>query len=292
MLHESKPQWLKIRPPQAQAYEKVKLLVKSKGMNTVCEEGHCPNIAECWSSGTATFMVLGAVCTRGCRFCAVKTGAKGEELDKNEPERLGLAVRQMNLDYVVLTSVDRDDLPDQGVGHFAECVRAVKEESPRTIVELLIPDFRGDRKLIQQIALCGAEVVGHNIETVKELQEKVRDQRASYGQSLSVLRTLKEANPKIFTKSALMLGLGETREQAIEAMRDLRNADVDFLTIGQYLRPSKSQLEIARFVEPREFEELGQIGLEMGFAYCASGPFARSSYRAGEFFIKKAVNGM
>ncbi|MFA4906962.1 MAG: lipoyl synthase [archaeon] len=292
MLGEGKPEWLRAQLPNGKEYARVKLLVQKKGIGTVCEEAHCPNIAECWNSGTATFMVLGKVCTRGCRFCAVKTGLRGEEVNENEAAELAKAVKEMGLDYVVITSVDRDDLPDQGAGHFAECVREVKKENPATKIEILIPDFRGERELIEEITHCGAEVISHNIETVKELQGKVRDGRANYEQSLEVLRAVKEFNPLVFTKSSIMLGLGETKEQAIGAMRDLRKAKVDFLTLGQYLQPSKNQIEAKRFVEPREFEELRETALEMGFGYCASGPLVRSSYRAGEFFIKNAVNGM
>lgn len=288
---EQKPVWLKIKPPRTEKFAEVKQAIKQLGLHTVCEEAHCPNIAECWDSGTATFMVLGDTCTRGCRFCAVKTGLKGLELDPFEPRKLALAVKKFGLGYVVVTSVDRDDLADQGAGHFAECIKEIKRLCPETLVEVLIPDFRGNEECIKTIAGAKPEVIAHNIETVKELQGIVRDRRANYEQSLFVLKKVKELDPKIFTKSSIMLGLGEREEQVLKAIDDLRETSVDFLTLGQYLRPSKRHIALKEYVSPEKFEYYKSIALQKGFLYCASGPFVRSSYKAGEFFVKALVEG-
>lgn len=285
LASRGKPPWLRILPP-APAFAETKSIVRKNGLVTVCQEAQCPNMAECWSGGTATFMVLGDTCTRGCRFCAVKSARTGQPPDRTEPERLAQAVAEMKLDYAVITSVDRDDLPDQGAGHFAACIRAIKGRNPAVMVEVLIPDFRGSKELVGRIVDARPDVIAHNIETVRRLQGSVRDRRAGYEQSLSVLRAAKAMNPGIFTKSSLMLGLGEKEEEVVETMQDLRAAGVDIITLGQYLRPSSWHLEVAEYVHPDKFAWYNEQARKMGFLYCASGPFVRSSYRAGELFLK------
>lgn len=284
-----KPEWLKIKPPHGNAFVEVKRTIKELGLHTVCESAHCPNLSECWSGGTATFIVLGNVCTRGCRFCAVQHGAKGEPLDAEEPRKLALAVKRWGLDYVVITSVDRDDLPDQGAGHFAQCIRELRKQSPEVLVEVLVPDFRGVRECIQTICEAKPHVIAHNVETTEDLQKLARDPRAGYRQSLSVLRMVKEIDSSIYTKSALMLGLGESDEMVLKAFDDLRAINCDFLTLGQYLRPSSKHLPVREFVSPQKFDWFKQKALDKGFLYCASSPFVRSSYKAGEFFIASVI---
>lgn len=287
-VSKNKPEWLKTRLQTTGEFVKVGETVKNLGLNTVCESAHCPNISECWSGGTATFMVMGDTCTRGCRFCEVTHG-KAKELDIFEPVKLAKAVKEFNLDYVVITSVDRDDLPDQGSTHFATCIKAVKKMNPGILVEVLIPDFRGREELIKNVVDAGPDVIAHNIETVRRLQRFVRDMRANYDQSISVLKIVKKLNPDVRTKSSIMLGLGETKQEVVEAMDDLRKADVDFFTIGQYLRPTKRQMAVEEYVHPEVFERLKSIGKQKGFHYVTSGPFVRSSYRAGELFIKSVL---
>ena len=293
-VYGGKPDWLKIRPP-TQKFSEIKELVAHFGLHTVCEEAHCPNMSECWSTGTATFMVLGDTCTRGCKFCAIKTGNPKGVVNAAEPFMLAKCVKAMNalgsnkMDYIVITSVDRDDLPDQGAGHFASCIREVKAAAHGIMVEVLTPDFRGSRECVRTIVEAKPDVFDHNIETVKRLQRKVRDPRANYKQSLSVLAAAKELNPQVFTKSSIMLGLGETEDEVIEAMRDLRAIDVDMLTLGQYLRPSSWHLAVLEYVAPETFNKLKVAGEDLGFKYVAAGPFVRSSYRAGEFFVKSVL---
>ena len=290
-LDSHKPEWFKIKPP-TEKYGDVKSIIKKYGLTTICVEGKCPNLSECWSSGTATFMVMGDTCTRGCRFCNVKTAAKGQILDKDEPKKLVQALKEMNaFDYIVITSVDRDDLEDQGSNHFAECIKAVKKEFPELIVEVLIPDFRGNIELLKNVVDAKPDVISHNIETVGRLQRKVRDIKANYNQSLSILETVKKLNPKIITKSAIMVGLGETKEEVIQSMKDLRKIGVEIFTIGQYLRPSQKHLKIEEWVRPEVFEEYKKLGEEHGFVGVFSGPFVRSSYKAGEVFIKNFLRG-
>jgi len=259
----------------------------------VCEEAHCPNVAECWASGTATFMVGTDVCTRACRFCAIKTSRTPPPLDPNEPKQIAESVAALKLKYVVLTSVDRDDLADQGAGHFAETIREIKKLDSNVIIEALVPDFRGDVECVKTIVDSGLDVYAHNIETVKRLQARVRDPRAGYLQSLSTLRAGKnyarETGHKLFTKSAVMLGLGETGAELVDALSDLREFEVDVLTIGQYLRPSLDHLPVEKYYTPEEFRLLGEEAERMGFLYVASGPMVRSSYRAGEFFIENEI---
>jgi lipoyl synthase len=293
ILQSKKPDWLRIRPPAGENYLNIKTLLREKKLHTVCEEAHCPNVAECWSSGTATFMLGGDTCTRACRFCAIKTARIPPPLDPNEPEQIAESVSTLGLHYVVLTSVDRDDMADGGATHFAKTISGLKTRDSKLIVEALVPDFQGDVAAIEIIVDSGLDVYAHNIETTKRLQYRVRDPRAGYLQSLSTLRAAKnlskEKGKVLFTKSAIMLGLGETREELEEAFRDLREFDVDVLTLGQYLRPSLSHLPVEKFYTPEEFEELGKLAESYGFLYVASGPMVRSSYRAGEFFIQGVI---
>ncbi len=287
--NRGKPNWLKIHPPTTEKFSELKTILRKHDLHTVCEESHCPNIPECWSGGTATFMVMGDTCTRGCRFCEVKSSGSPLPLDPFEPENLAHAISEMGLDYVVVTSVDRDDLPDQGSGHFAECIRAIKKYDQKILVEVLIPDFRGDINCLRKVIEARPEVIAHNVETVPRLQSTVRDRRANYKQSLSVLRNVKRINPEIFTKSSIIVGFGETDREVIHVMKDLRAIDVDFLTVGQYLRPSSWHLPVAEYVPPEKFEFLKMIGEDLGFKYVAAGPFVRSSYRAGELFVKSLL---
>lgn len=282
----AKPEWLKIRPPGGESYVRIKKLLRELKLHTVCEEAACPNVSECWGGGTATVMLLGDTCTRGCKFCHVKSGNPKGVVDVHEPENVARAVSAMGLNYIVLTSVDRDDLPDGGADHFARTVEGIKSQSPKTLVEVLIPDFRAEASPIERIAASGADVVAHNIETVERLQKKVRDGRCDYRQSLDVLKIAKAKNPKLITKSSIMLGLGEQEEEVFQAMDDLRAVDAQILTIGQYLRPSSWHLGVETYVHPTVFKKFETVGLEKGFLSVPSGPLVRSSYRAGEKFIE------
>ncbi len=285
-----KPDWLKIRPPTGERYFALKRASKELALATVCEEARCPNIGECWAGGTATFMVMGEVCTRGCRFCAVKTGNPNGWLDEEEPEKLASVIGKAGWDYVVLTSVDRDDLPDGGAEHFARCIRAIKRERPSVLVEVLIPDFQGQSEPLNRLLASNPDVLAQNIETVERLTHPVRDRRAGYAQTMTLLKRVKERRPDIFTKSSIMLGLGETDTEVRECMQDLRDNHVELLTLGQYLQPTPRHLPVERFVTPEEFREWQDIAEnEFGFLYCASGPLVRSSYRAGEFFTKRLI---
>ena len=289
MLAERKPEWLKVRPPGGENFGHLKSLLRDLSLHTVCEEAHCPNVAECWGGGTATIMLLGATCTRGCRFCAVSSGNPHGAVDAFEPIKVAQAVADMGLTYVVLTSVDRDDLPDGGASHFAQTVRAIKATDPTILVETLVPDFRGDPEAIRTVLGGGQEVFDHNVETVPRLQFTVRDARANYEQSLFVLRHAKEVRSDVHTKSSIMLGLGETRDEVLGTLRDLRAADVDIVTMGQYLRPSAWHLEVNEYVSPESFEWYRRQAEDLGFLYVASGPLVRSSYRAGEFFLESML---
>ncbi len=288
-MHLVKPDWLKVRPPAGDNYKRIKSLSENLGLHTVCEEAHCPNIGECWGGGTATFMLLGDVCTRGCRFCAVKSGNPHQLVDEFEPVKISAALKEMDLTYVVLTSVDRDDLPDGGATHFAQTIRETRNKCPEMLIEVLTPDFQGDVKSIATLVDAHPDVFAHNLETVERLQSKARDHRASYSQSLNVLRTVKELDRSIYTKSSLMLGLGETDEEVEQAMKDLREAKVDILAIGQYLRPSQWHLIVEQYIAPSKFEEFKQIGESLGFEFVASGPLVRTSYRAGEYFLENLI---
>ena len=282
-----KPEWLKIKLNMGDDFLEVRRMVNDLTLHTVCEEARCPNIGECWGSGTATFMVMGDTCTRGCRFCAVKTAKHPEALDPEEPRNVATAIREMDLDYVVITSVDRDDVADAGASHFAAVIRETRAANPRTMIEVLIPDFGGNVHHLLQVVEAEPEVIAHNVETVERLTHPVRDRRAGYRTSLDVLRNVKTIDPARRTKSSLMVGLGETVDEMRRAMADLRDVGCDFLTVGQYLQPTKKHLPVVEFVHPDVFAEYERIGLELGFIYVASGPLVRSSYKAGEFFIKR-----
>ena len=277
-----KPAWLRRSLPAGPNYESVRALLKNGRLHTVCQEAKCPNVWECFSRHTATFLILGPRCTRNCRFCNVQHGPDGPP-DPEEPRRVGEAARTMNLRYVVVTSVTRDDLPDGGAAHFAETIRAIRESIPGALVEVLVPDFQGSADSIRTVVEARPDVLNHNIETVPRLYPEVRPQ-AVYERSLDLLRRVREIAPGIPTKSGLMLGLGEKDEEVLGTLRDLRAADCAILTIGQYLQPSKEHLPVARFVPPEEFEKLRELALEMGFAEVASGPFVRSSYHAGDLY--------
>ncbi|KAJ0491714.1 putative lipoyl synthase [Helianthus annuus] len=289
-----KPGWLRQKAPQGDKYQEVKDSLSRLKLNTVCEEAQCPNIGECWNGGgdgiaTATIMVLGDTCTRGCRFCAVKTSKNPAPPDPMEPQNTAEAVVSWGVDYIVLTSVDRDDLPDGGSGHFAETVRAMKNKKPEIMVECLTSDFRGDLDAVSLLTNSGLDVFAHNIETVKRLQRIVRDPRAGYEQSLSVLKHAKASKEGMITKTSIMLGLGETDDELKEAMNDLRAIDVDILTLGQYLQPTPLHLTVKEYVTPEKFSYWKEYGESIGFRYVASGPLVRSSYRAGELFVQTMV---
>lgn len=284
-----KPEWLKAQLPSGEKYYKIKRLLQSLKLSTVCEEARCPNMGECWSGGTATLMLMGDVCTRGCRFCHVKTGNPKGWLDEREPEKVAFTVASLNLSYIVLTSVDRDDLPDEGAGHFAKTVSFIKKKSPSLMVEVLTPDFRGRKDCIDQILHSRPDVFAHNVETVKRLTPAVRDPRAGYTQSLEVLDWVKKQNPSIYTKSSLMLGLGERDEEILKTLKDLRAVSCDVVTFGQYLRPSRRHLPVKSYISPKKFKEWKKEAENLGFLYSASGPMVRSSYRAGEFFLESLI---
>lgn len=285
-----KPPWLKVKLPAGEQVVRLKQLLRQRNLYTVCEEAQCPNIGECWQTGTATFMLMGDVCTRGCRFCAVKTGNPRQALDAAEPEKIAEAVAALDLDYVVLTSVNRDDLPDGGAGHFAQTIRAMKAAHPSVLVEVLIPDFMGDHRALDQILAAAPEVVAHNVETVARLTRQVRDQRATYQQSLQVLAYLKQQVPERYTKSALMLGIGETPDEIEQTLQDLRAHGVDIVTMGQYLQPSQKHLAVQEFVPPEQFAHWQRYAESLGFVYVAAGPLVRSSYKAGEYFIQNQIH--
>eukprot|EP00747_Dinoflagellata_sp_TGD_P164581 gnl/TRDRNA2_/TRDRNA2_184700_c0_seq1.p1 gnl/TRDRNA2_/TRDRNA2_184700_c0~~gnl/TRDRNA2_/TRDRNA2_184700_c0_seq1.p1 ORF type:complete len:438 (+),score=87.22 gnl/TRDRNA2_/TRDRNA2_184700_c0_seq1:36-1316(+) len=284
-----KPPWLKMTNPNltkegGERYKQVRASVKDLGLATVCQEARCPNVGECWSSGTATVMIMGDTCTRGCRFCAVATSRRPPPLDADEPDRVAQAVTKWGLDYVVLTMVDRDDVEDQGASHIAATVRHLKSNSNNRLrVETLVGDFQGRMDLVEQVVNSGMEVFAHNIETVERLQRTVRDRRAGYAQTLNVLRHAKEARPDVVTKSSLMLGLGETDEEVHQTIRDLRDHGVDIITFGQYLQPTKRHMKVTRYLTPAEFDAWARAVEDLGL-HCASGPLVRSSYRAGDLF--------
>ena len=275
-----KPPWLRVRLAGGKGYQAVLHTVRQHGLATVCEESHCPNIGECWGHGTATLMLMGTVCTRACRFCAVDTGNPGGQLDRDEPRRAAESVRLMGLGYVVLTSVDRDDLPDGGAAHYAACIRAIIAANPATAVEALTPDFGGSHRAVEAVADAGIAVFAQNLETVERLTRSVRDPRAGYARTLDVLGHAKRHRPRLLVKSSLMLGLGETDAEVLATMDDLRTAGVDVLTLGQYLRPTRHHLPVRRWVHPDAFAALREEGLARGFLEVAAGPLVRSSYRA------------
>ncbi len=286
---ERKPEWLKVRLPSGESYARLKSTVREHRLSTVCEEAMCPNIGECWDAGTATVMLMGFVCTRACKFCAVATGNPKGWLDLDEPRLAAESVRLMGLKYIVLTSVDRDDLPDGGAGHYAACVRKIKEVNPETAVEALTPDFQGVTEHVQLVLDSGIEVYAQNLETVRRLTHKVRDPRAGYDQTLRVLEYAKKSRSDVLTKTSLMLGLGETEEEILGALADLREIGVDIVTFGQYLRPTAAHLPVERYVTPDEFKKYREWGLEKGFLEVVSGPLVRSSYRAERALEKNNV---
>ncbi|MFW5964295.1 MAG: lipoyl synthase [Natronomonas sp.] len=284
-----KPEWLKTRPPSGQRFAEIKATLRERDLHTVCEEANCPNLGDCWSGrngpGTATFMLMGDRCSRGCNFCDVETGGM-EPLDPEEPTNVAEAVAEIGLDYVVLTSVDRDDLDDGGAAHFAETIREIKRRDPSILVETLIPDFQGDPEDVRRIIDAEPDVIAHNVETVERLQWPVRDRRAGYEQSLSVLQQV-ATESDIYTKTSLMLGVGEYDHEVYQTLSDLRERDVDIVTFGQYLQPSRSHLEVFDYVHPDKFDVWKTVAeSEFDFLYCASGPMVRSSFKAGEFFVE------
>lgn len=284
------PPWLKRKIPVGENYTRLKEQLRKLNLSTVCEEARCPNIGECWGGGehrtaTATIMLLGDTCTRGCRFCSVKTSRAPPAPDPNEPVHTATAIASWGLDYVVLTSVDRDDLPDGGSNHFAETVKEIKRQNDNILVECLVPDFRGDLEAVKTIVNCGLDVYAHNIETVEALTPFVRDRRAQYRQSLATLEGAKSFNSDLITKSSIMLGLGERDEEIEQTLSDLRTAGVDCITLGQYMQPTKRHLKVVEYVTPAKYTHWEKVGNNMGFLYVASGPLVRSSYKAGEFFI-------
>ena len=284
-----RPDWLKVRIPHSKKYHEIKELLASKQLVTVCQEALCPNIEECWKSGTATFMLMGDTCTRACKFCSIKTGNPQGILDSEEPQKVGSAIASMNLNYVVLTSVDRDDLLDFGAAHFAETIGTIKSQNPKVLIEVLTPDFNGDKNCIEKVLLAKPDVFAHNIETVESLTPQVRDRRSSYRQSLDVLHLAKSINPKIITKTSIMLGVGELKEEVIQTLNDLRQVDCNIVTFGQYLSPTKRHdryLPVHEYVHPEVFDEFKTIAEDLNFLYVASGPLVRSSYRAAELFLK------
>ncbi len=281
-----KPAWLKVRAPGGESFTHLKEMFRKLDLHTVCEEARCPNMGECWSEGTATIMLLGDVCTRGCRFCAVTTGNPKGAVDVREPEHVARALAQLELQYVVLTMVDRDDLLDGGASHVSRTVSRLKELRPDMLVETLLGDFAGNHDYVDISTEGTPDVWAHNIEVVRRLQRTIRDVRCSYEQSLGVLARVKEKNPSMLTKSSIMVGIGETDEEVIETMRDLRAANVDLLTLGQYLRPTPKHASVDRYVTPDAFERFREVGESLGFSYVASGPLVRSSYKAAEVFVR------
>ena len=277
---ERKPTWLRVKSQNSSKYRELKSIVSDKKLHTVCEEAMCPNIQECWSHGTATFMLLGSVCTRACRFCAVDTGNPKGILDKDEPIKVANSIAHMNLKYAVLTSVNRDDLSDGGAEHFSHTVQAIKEKAPEVIVEALVPDFLGNKKSIEVLLNSNLEVFAQNLETVSRLTKRVRDPRAGYDQTLEVLSYAKQYSPSVITKTSLMFGLGETEEEILKTFDDIRETGVDVLTLGQYMRPTVNHLPVEKWYTPEEFEYFKDLAIEIGFLEVASGPMVRSSYRA------------
>lgn len=277
---ERKPTWLRVKSQNSSKYRELKSIVSDKKLHTVCEEAMCPNIQECWSHGTATFMLLGSVCTRACRFCAVDTGNPKGILDKDEPNKVANSIAHMNLKYAVLTSVNRDDLIDGGAEHFSHTIQAIKEKVPEVIVEALVPDFLGNKKSIEVLLNSKLEVFAQNLETVSRLTKRVRDPRAGYDQTLEVLSYAKQYSPSVITKTSLMFGLGETEEEILKTFDDIRETGVDVLTLGQYMRPTVNHLPVEKWYTPEEFAYFKDLAIEIGFLEVASGPMVRSSYRA------------
>jgi lipoic acid synthetase len=291
-MPKGRPSWFRVPAPSLQEesrYTEVKNSLEDLNLNTVCEEAQCPNVGECWSGGTGTIMLLGDTCTRGCMFCAVKTDTKPPPPDPFEPFKTADAVAKWGVDYIVLTSVDRDDIEDGGAQHFAHTVELLKYKKSELLVECLVSDFQGNLTSVATLARSGLDVYAHNVETVERLQKFVRDPRAGYRQSLSTLEHAKKAKPGLYTKTSIMLGLGETKEEVLQTMKDLRAIDVDVVTFGQYLRPTDNHLSVVEYVKPEVFDYYREVGEELGFKYVASGPLVRSSYKAGEFYLEHMI---
>ena len=285
-----RPSWLKVRLPGSGQYRLVKNSLRRLGVDTVCEQARCPNAGECWGCGTATFIILGQVCTRACRFCAVTHGRTPAPPDPDEPRRVAAAAAELELKYVVLTSVDRDDLPDGGAEHFSHTVKAILSRCPEVVAEVLTPDFSGANPgALAEVAASGAQVLSHNLETTRELTPTVRDRRCDYDRSLEVLRRYRSLAPRLVTKSSLLLGLGETTQQLHQTLDDLRAAEVDWVTMGQYLQPTRRHAKVQRYLPPEEFEQLREHALDLGFALVTAGPLVRSSYKAGEEKVGKLL---
>ena len=281
---EKKPDWIRVKAPISKGYQGTKNLIDSLKLNTVCQEAACPNIGECWEKKHVTVMILGSVCTRACAFCNIATG-RPDLLDPHEPGRLAVAIGKLGLEHVVITSVDRDDLPDGGAGHFAHCIKAIRNSAPNTTIEILTPDFLKKDGALETVVAAIPDVYNHNIETVPSLYKAIRP-GARYFHSLNLLHNVKKLNPQIFTKSGIMVGLGETNNEVLQVMDDLRAADVDFITIGQYLQPTKKHAKVERFVTPEEFSYLERVAKTKGFLMVSASPLTRSSYHAGEDFKK------
>lgn len=284
-IREPKPPWLKVRAPGGDNYTRIKQTLRSLDLNTVCEEARCPNVGECWSAGTATIMVLGHTCTRGCRFCAVTTGHPGGAVDPREPVHVARAIAKLSLRYVVLTMVDRDDLLDGGAAHVAQTIAELRERCPELIIEALVGDFGGRKRDLDSLFQSAPDVFAHNIEVTRRLTPKIRDQRCDYELSLDVLRYAKERASGRYVKSSIMVGIGETDDEVVETMADLRKAGVDIVTLGQYLRPTPKHAPVERYVEPETFARYEREANALGFAFVASGPLVRSSYHAAEGFV-------
>ncbi len=288
-IKEKKPDWLKVRLPSSPGFFQLKKETGHLGLATVCKEAKCPNIAECWEQKTLTIMIMGDTCTRFCKFCNVKTGNPKRVLDPEEPYKTAHLLSQLDLKYVVVTSVDRDDLEDSGAEHFAKTILAIKQECPNTLLETLIGDLKGELDPLKVIVKAKPTVISHNLETVKRLTGEIRDRRASYDRSLELLGRIKTLDPTIYTKSSLMVGMGETEEEVLETMSELRAKDVDFITIGQYLRPTEKHYPVKEYIHPDQFKKYEEQAREAGFKVVAASPLVRSSYKAGEYFIAQHI---
>ncbi|MHA1976322.1 MAG: lipoyl synthase [Candidatus Hodarchaeales archaeon] len=286
MKGSSKPEWIRAKLPTDTKFKEINKLINDQGLHTVCKEAFCPNRTECWESGTATFLLMGDYCTRACKFCDVDTRNPHQYLDIEEPMKLANAVKELDLKFVVLTSVTRDDLPDGGAVHLATCIKAIKQKMPSILLEILIPDFKGDIQSLEIIVEAKPEVIGHNIETTEILTPRIRDPRAKYQQSLSVLQNIKVLDSGILTKSSIMLGLGETDEQILASLKDLKGARVDIVTLGQYLQPSRRAIPVQNYVDPKKFAYWEKVAHNMVFSAVVSGPLVRSSYQAGLQFSR------
>ena len=279
-----KPNWIKTKLPTEMKFKEIRKLLQREGLHTVCDEAFCPNRTECWESGTATFLLMGEYCTRNCLFCDVTTKNPHQFLDLEEPRKIAKTVGNLGLKYIVLTSVTRDDLTDGGAGHLAACIKKIRIKSPKILIEILIPDFKGNINSLKTLVNTKPQVIGHNIETTQKLTSKVRDSRASYHQSLAVLKSIKKINPKVYTKSSLMLGFGESDKGILKALHDLKEANVDIVTLGQYLQPSRKALPVYEYITPEKFTSWGEKAREIGFLGVVSGPLVRSSYQAGSLY--------